>query len=115
MRAAVIHDPDAPAGVAKGDELLAQQHEAERRSVRRELARDTGGYPIFAHEPPHRRAGSDARQNIVVLCRSHRFLLWVAILGAKSIIAAALAPRRRARIRRAEKSVAGVKPMNYIS
>ena len=35
MRAGRLHDADAAAGVAKGDEVLAEQLDAHRRAVRR--------------------------------------------------------------------------------
>ena len=62
MRAAMVHDADAPGAVAERDQLLAQQHQPQRIAAGDELRRFRGGQPILPHQLAHRRAGADAGQ-----------------------------------------------------
>jgi hypothetical protein len=71
MRAAVIHDADATRRIAKADQLLAQQHQADGIAVGLELRRQRRRNPILAHELAHRRAGADVHQLIAILVGSH--------------------------------------------
>ena len=43
MRAAVIENPDPPLAVAKRDQPLAQQHQAQRGAIDVQLGRHTAG------------------------------------------------------------------------
>ena len=72
MRAGFREQPDASSGVAKGDEILAEQPHALRRPVgRTELAGLHQREPVPPHQLAHRRAGAHPRQQLVVL-GSHR-------------------------------------------
>jgi hypothetical protein len=71
MRAAVIEDADPPRTVAKRDQLLAQEHQAQRIAVGGQFRRQTGRQPILAHQSAHRGAGSDAGQQFVFGCSGH--------------------------------------------
>ena len=82
MRAAMVHHADPACAVAKGDQLLAQQHQAHRRAVARQLRGHGRGDPVAAHQIAHDRAWADTRQLRAIACRRHLTLPirpWVAI------------------------------------
>lgn len=67
MRAAVVEDADASLRVAKGDELLAQQHQPHGIAVRLQLGGERRGYPVLPHELSHDGSGTHPRQVGAVL------------------------------------------------
>ena len=71
VRAGVLEQPDAPAGVSKRDQFLAQKHEPHGRPAGGQLGGRERGDPIFAHHAAHRRVGPDAREQFVILRRYH--------------------------------------------
>jgi len=72
MRTILLDQPDAPLGVAEGDEFLAHQFDAHRRAVRfGDLARQAGGDPIAPHRIAHRRSGAGTGDQVVFFLREH--------------------------------------------
>src|ERR1700721_3949428 len=71
MRTAVVHHADAARRVAKRDQLLAEEHEAHGIAVGLQLRGFEPGQPVMAHETAHRRAGTDAGENLGILQRRH--------------------------------------------
>ena len=66
MRADVINEADLAIGVAKGDEIFAEQSHAQRRAIGfGEVGGLQRGGPVLAEEMAHRSARSDARQEFV--------------------------------------------------
>ena len=62
VRAAVVHDAHAAGAVAKGDQPLAQQHQAQRVAIGGELARQHGRQPVLAHQAAHQGAGAHVHE-----------------------------------------------------
>src|SRR4051794_10435504 len=59
--------------VTEGDQLLPEQHHAHRVAVgSRQLAREQGGHPVFAHQLSHRGLRSDAADGVVVDLAQHK-------------------------------------------
>ena len=82
VRAAMVHHADPAFAVAKGDQLLAQQHQAHRRAVARQLRGHGRGDPVAAHQVAHDSAWADTRELRAIACRRHLTLPirpWVAI------------------------------------
>ncbi len=74
MRAAVIHDADPAGAVAKRDQPLAEQQEAQRRAVALQFRRHRRRQPVLPHQLAHRGAGADPDQILAVLLFAHRDL-----------------------------------------
>src|SRR5262245_34165470 len=74
VRAAMIHHADATGAVAKGDQLLAKQQQANRRTVAHEFGRKRRRHPITAHQLPHDCARANARQFHTLARRRHGIL-----------------------------------------
>src|SRR5256714_3001955 len=77
MRAEFVDQTDPAVAVAERDEILAEQSDAGRRTVRLgDLRRQAGGGPKTPHRPAHPRPGADAGGQFVFLRWQHRrFLL----------------------------------------
>ena len=72
VRAGVLHQADRAGRRAEGDQVLAQQLDAQRRAVgRRQLVRADRRHPVLAHQVAHGRAGADATEGFVVLFTEH--------------------------------------------
>lgn len=71
MRAAMVHHADLARAVAEGDQLLAEQHQAERRAVRGQFRRHAGRDPVLPHQLAHRRAGAGMDQDLAVALGRH--------------------------------------------
>src|SRR5437764_3718840 len=87
MRAEFVDQADPAVAVAERDEILAEQLDADLRTVRLgDIRRQASGVPIPPHRLAHRRPGSDAGDQFVFLRWQHRrFLLagsWRARLGS---------------------------------
>ena len=78
VRAAMIHDADPALAVAKGDQLLAEQHQAKRRAAALNLGGHQRGDPVFPHQLTHDGAGPDPSQFNAFDRRCHRALLMLA-------------------------------------
>jgi hypothetical protein len=62
----------APIAVAKGDEVLAQQADKNRRAITlRHFLGHAGGNPMAPHELAHRRIAFDAAQHFVFFGGEH--------------------------------------------
>ena len=73
MRAARIEKPYPPFGVAEGDQVLAQDLDADGRAIGlRQLLRQQHGHPEAAEEIAHRRARPGPREQLVVIGAEHR-------------------------------------------
>src|SRR2546428_2998447 len=73
VRTMVLDEPDLAGRDAKGDQVLAHEPDADGRTVPlRQLARHEGGHPVLAQHRAHRRAGSDATEQLVVFPGKHR-------------------------------------------
>src|SRR5207302_11509683 len=73
MRAVVLKQPDVAVRVAKADQLLAEQQDAQGVRVRgRHLRRQHCRYPVLAHEVAHRRAWPDSGDQLVLFLLQHR-------------------------------------------
>src|SRR6266576_6037979 len=83
MRAEFVDQADPAITVAERDEILAEQFDADRRTVRLgDLRRQAGGDPIPPHRLSHRRPGADAGDQFVFLRWQHRrFLLAGSLAG----------------------------------
>ena len=57
MRAMVVHNSDLASLVAKADQLLAQQHQANGRLTGLKFGALRGGNPVLPHKGTHCRAG----------------------------------------------------------
>jgi hypothetical protein len=67
MRAVLAKDADAAIRVAKGDEILAEQPKADRRTVGLgDLFAQQGGHPVPTEQVAHHGAGAGLRQDLVV-------------------------------------------------
>src|SRR5205823_2077081 len=65
VRTRVLHQADRAGSGAIGDEILAEQTHAERRALGlRQLTRERRGNPVLTHERAHRRAASDATEEL---------------------------------------------------
>src|SRR5262249_5256996 len=78
VRTAMIHHADPAGAVAKGNELLAEQHEADRRAAARNLGGEQRGNPVFPHQLTHDGARADARQLDAFARGCHAVLLVLA-------------------------------------
>jgi hypothetical protein len=68
MRTGVGDEADLARGRAIGDELLAEEHDAQRRRIwPLELVRPYGGEPVLPEQLAHGRARADAAEKVVVL------------------------------------------------
>jgi hypothetical protein len=74
VRAAMVHDADSACAVAKGNQLLAEQHQAKRRAVARELRGHGRGDPITPHQLAHHGAWANAREFHAFGSRRHLIL-----------------------------------------
>ncbi len=82
VRTEFVEQPDAAVAVAEGDEVLAEQADADRRAVGLgDLPRQTGGDPIPPHRIAHRGAGADAGDQFV-------FLRWQHSLSPRKVFSA---------------------------
>src|SRR5947209_5045430 len=83
MRAEFVDQTDPAVAVAERDEILAEQFDADRRTVRLgDLRRQAGGDPISPHRLAHRRPSADAGDQFVFLRWQHRrFLLAGSLAG----------------------------------
>src|SRR2546423_13289276 len=83
MRAEFVDQTDPAVAVAERDEILAEQSDAGRRTVRLgDLRRQAGGGPKTPHRPAHPRPGADAGDQFVFLRWQHRrFLLAGSLAG----------------------------------
>ena len=67
MRAKLVHKADAVLGVAKGDELFAEQLHAHRRAIGLgQFARHQRRHPITPQHLAHRGSRSDPGDQLVV-------------------------------------------------
>src|SRR5215471_15940987 len=72
MRAAIGDQAHLAGGNAESDEALTQQAYAQGWTVWRRQLVCTGGWnPVLAHEITHRRPGTDATQQLIVLFAQH--------------------------------------------
>ena len=72
MRASLPKNADTVIGIAKCDEVFAQEAQADRIAIRsRQLFRDQGRNPKAAKQLARRRAGPDTGQRIVVFQTQH--------------------------------------------
>jgi hypothetical protein len=68
MHAVIGDETHPPPGIAEGDQLLAEEHDADRRAIwLRQLAGEKGRCPVLAHEVAHPRARADATEQLVLL------------------------------------------------
>src|SRR5947209_7617462 len=73
MRAEFVDQTDAALAVAERDEVLAEQSDAHRRTIRLgDFPRQAGRNPIPPHRISHWRAESDAGDQFVFLRWQHR-------------------------------------------
>jgi hypothetical protein len=71
--AVLAHQPHAALGVAKRDQILAEEAHLLGRAVgSRQLAGRQEGQPVLAEQLAHRRAATHAAQELVVFAREHR-------------------------------------------
>ena len=72
VRAEFVDQADAALGVTERDEVLAEQADADRRTVGfGDLARQGRGNPVAAEGVAHRRALADTGDEFVFLARQH--------------------------------------------
>ena len=70
--AVVVDEADGAGGVAEGDEVLAEQADADGVGVGAwELAGHEGRDPVLPHELAHSGAGANPGEGLVVLLREH--------------------------------------------
>ena len=68
MRAEFVEETDAALRVAERDEVFAEELDADGRTVGLgQFPREQRGHPVSAHGVAHRRAGTDAGQELVVV------------------------------------------------
>src|SRR5439155_9483974 len=73
VRAVVLDEPDLAGRHPEGDEVLAEEPDADGRAVPlRELARHEGGDPVLAQQIARGRASPDPAEQLVVLSGKHR-------------------------------------------
>src|SRR5438105_8536273 len=72
MRAAVVHHADPARAVAKRDQLLAKQHQPDRRAVALEFGGLRGRNPVLPHQLAHHRSGTDLREFLSFRSSCHR-------------------------------------------
>ena len=71
-----LEESDAAPGVAEGDQVFAQEFEADGFAVGfGQFPGQEGGCPVAAHQVAHRGAGADAGQGDVVGLRNHNLCL----------------------------------------
>src|SRR5581483_10217546 len=74
VRAMVLYQPHLAARITKSDELLTQNERPHWLAVwRRQLAGQQHRQPVLAHQLAHRRAGPDARNQLVVFSAQHSY------------------------------------------
>ena len=67
-----LQQADASVGVAEGDQLLAQQLDANRLAVGfGQFPRQQSGHPVAAHQLAHGGTGADLGQRDVISLRNH--------------------------------------------
>ena len=94
VRAAMVHHADPAFAVAKRDQLLAEQHQAKRRTAAGDLGGHQRGNPIFPHQLAHDGARADARQLNAIARRCHAVLpMLVAAMRLPARSAAAMLHR----------------------
>jgi hypothetical protein len=72
VRTVFAEHAEAPIRVAEGDQVLAEEAQANGCAVRfRQLLGEGGGNPVAAHELTHRRIALDAAQEFVFLLGQH--------------------------------------------
>ena len=74
VRAAMVHHADPARAVAKRDQLLAEQHQADRRAVALEFGGLRCGNPVLPHQLAHHRSGADLREFLSFRRGCHRTL-----------------------------------------
>jgi hypothetical protein len=74
VRAAVVHHADPACAVAKRDQLLAEQHQANRRAVGREFRGQRRRNPVMPHQLAHHCRRADSREFPAFDLRCHRIL-----------------------------------------
>jgi hypothetical protein len=73
VRTVFVEQADAALGVAEGDEVFAEQTDANRRAIGLgDLARQQRRHPIAAHRIAHRGARSNPGDQLVFFARQHR-------------------------------------------
>src|SRR5687767_14535156 len=75
MRAGIRHQTDIALAVAEADQLLAEEHYANRVAGWLHLGGEHRGDPILPHQVAQRRAGSDSGDQLVVFLAEHDLLL----------------------------------------
>ena len=66
MRAEFIDQPDSPLRVAKGDQFLPEQLDANGRTIGlRQFPGERGGHPVSAHHLAHGSAGSGSGDEFI--------------------------------------------------
>jgi len=72
MRAVVGQQTDLAVRIAEGDELFAEQHDAQWVGVWRwQLRGEHGRQPVLAHHIAHQGAGADPTQELVIFFAQH--------------------------------------------
>ncbi len=72
MRAALVHHTDAPLGVAKDDQILAEHARLDRRAVGLDdFLGQANRCPMAAHQLAHRGIALDSTQQLVLLYGQH--------------------------------------------
>src|ERR1700675_1185283 len=61
VRAAMVHHADPACAVTKRDQLLAEQHQPDRRTVALKFGGLRGRNPVLPHQLAHYRSGADLR------------------------------------------------------
>jgi hypothetical protein len=73
VRTRVLNEDDSARGGAERDQVLAQQADADRCTVRiGDFLRKERRHPVLAHEVTHERARADTGERLVVLNAEHR-------------------------------------------
>src|SRR5262249_48746443 len=87
MRAIHRQEPDLPARVAEGNQVLAEQAQLLGWAVGGgKLARGQAGHPVLTQERSHGGAASNPAEEIVVFTREHRYLLLVFSLPRTALL-----------------------------
>ena len=71
MGAVVREQADLADGVAKGDEILAQQAHAPRWAISRKLAGEQDWHPVLAEEVAHGGSRADPTEDLVIFGGQH--------------------------------------------
>ena len=72
VRAELAEHADTPVGVAEGDEILAEEPDANRRTIALDqLLREQRRYPMSPHQPAHGGVAFDAAEQFVLFTGEH--------------------------------------------